>query len=68
MTWFGAAVVQQALWAASPGPGGPAAVLLTLAYSSALYGALALWLLCARRLVSRSTASEGLVSSAGGPR
>jgi glycosyl transferase family 87 len=49
VAWFGTAVVQQALWAAAPPRDGSASWVLTLAYSSALYGAFALWLLFARR-------------------
>jgi glycosyl transferase family 87 len=67
MTWFGAAVLQQALWAASPIPGGSGSAVLTLVYSSAFYGALALWLLFARRLFTRTSGvPDGLVSSAAG--
>jgi predicted outer membrane lipoprotein len=67
VTWFGAAVLQQALWVASPIPGGSGSALFTLAYSSALYGALALWLLFARRLFTRTSGmGDGLVSSVAG--
>lgn len=48
-TWVGGALVQQLLWAAPPPKGGPLAPLVTLGQSAALYGALALWLLFARR-------------------
>jgi glycosyl transferase family 87 len=65
--WFGGAVVQQALWAAAPELSVWSSWPLTLAYSAALYGALALWLLFARRVVSRSSvAAGGLVSSGAG--
>jgi hypothetical protein len=50
VTWFGTALVEQALWAAAPSPGGSASWILTLAYSSALYGAFGLWLLFVRRV------------------
>jgi hypothetical protein len=48
--WFGGALVQQGLWMAAPPKAGAAAPLVTLATSAALYGALALWLVFARRL------------------
>ena len=48
--WFGGAVVQQVLWMAPPPKAGLTAPLVTLATSAALYGALALWLVFARRL------------------
>jgi glycosyl transferase family 87 len=50
VAWFGTAVIQQALWAAAPPRDGSASWVLTLAYSAALYGAVALWLLFVRRL------------------
>lgn len=48
--WFGGALVQQVLWMAPPPKAGPAAPVVNLATSAALYGALALWLVFARRL------------------
>jgi Glycosyltransferase family 87 len=69
VTWFAAAVLEQVLWAASPALAGQTSPVLTLAFSSALYGAIALWLLFARRLMPRPvTAPDALVWSAGGRR
>jgi hypothetical protein len=49
-TWFASAVAWGALWAASPGTGGSLSGLVTLLWSSSLYGLLALWWLFARCL------------------
>ncbi|MGA3058691.1 MAG: glycosyltransferase 87 family protein, partial [Candidatus Limnocylindrales bacterium] len=49
-TWFGSALVWTIVWAIEPPASGPLAPVVTLAWSSSLYGLLALWCLFARRL------------------
>jgi alpha-1,2-mannosyltransferase len=49
-TWFGAALVWTMVWAMNLVAGGPLAPIVTLLWSSSLYGLLALWWLMARRL------------------
>jgi hypothetical protein len=49
-TWFGAAVAWTVVWAVNPVAAGPLAPVVTLLWSSSLYGLLALWWLMARRL------------------
>jgi hypothetical protein len=51
-TWLGAALVWTAVWALNPkaAAAGPCGPVVTLAWSSSLYGMLALWWLFARRL------------------
>jgi alpha-1,2-mannosyltransferase len=48
--WFGSALVWAALWAIEPRATGQLGPILTLLWSSSLYGMLALWWLLARRL------------------
>ncbi|HEY5486063.1 MAG TPA: glycosyltransferase family 87 protein [Candidatus Limnocylindrales bacterium] len=49
-TWFGSSIVWAAQWAIEPRATGQVGPILTLLWSSSLYGMLALWLLLARRL------------------
>jgi hypothetical protein len=49
-TWFGAAVLWAVVWAVEPARSGPFSALVTLLWSSSLFGLLALWWLFARRL------------------
>ncbi len=48
--WFGTSFVWAAVWAVEPSRSGVAAPIVTLLWSSSLYGLLALWLCLARRL------------------
>jgi hypothetical protein len=48
--WFGSAIVWAALWAIEPRATGQLGAIVTLLWSSSLYGMLALWWLLARRL------------------
>jgi hypothetical protein len=57
-TWFGAAVAWTVVWAVNPVAAGPLAPIVTLLWSSSLYGLLALWWLMARRLF----AADGLAA------
>jgi hypothetical protein len=50
--WFGTAILWAAQWAIEPPADGHLGSLVTLLWSSSLYGMLALWLLMARRLVA----------------
>jgi hypothetical protein len=50
VTWFGCAVAWAAVWAVEPPAAGPLSAVVTLAWSSSLYGLLALWILFVRRL------------------
>lgn len=63
--WFGGAIIEQVLWMAPPAKSGPAAPLVTLGQSAALYGALALWLVFARRIRTAAivAAAEGAARS-----
>ncbi len=49
-TWFGTALVWTAVWAMNLVAAGPLAPVVTLLWSSSLYGLLALWWLMGRRL------------------
>jgi hypothetical protein len=51
LVWFGGAVVEQVLWAATPAAAEPVTGLATLGWSSALYGAVAFWLVFVRRVL-----------------
>ncbi|MDQ6793644.1 MAG: DUF2029 domain-containing protein [Chloroflexota bacterium] len=62
--WFGGALIQQVLWMAPPPKAGPAAPVVTLATSTALYGALALWLVFARRLGAPAIVARSRVTPA----
>lgn len=57
-TWFASAVGWGALWAANPGPGGALSNLVTLLWSSSIYGMLALWWLFARRLARPASSDQ----------
>jgi hypothetical protein len=48
--WFGSALVWAAVWVIEPPASGPLAPIVTLAWSSSLYGLVALWCLLVRRL------------------
>ncbi len=48
--WFGSALLWAAIWGISPAPSVPLAPLVTLLWSTSLYGLLALWWLFVRRL------------------
>jgi hypothetical protein len=50
--WFGTAILWAAQWAIEPPADGQLGSVVTLLWSSSLYGMLALWLLMARRLVA----------------
>jgi hypothetical protein len=67
-TWFASAAVWGALWAASPGTGGSLSGLVTLLWSSSLYGLLALWWLFARCLARDASPDQAAAASErGGP-
>lgn len=57
--WLAGSVVQLLLWVRPPGKDGPLAPAVTLAQSAALYGALALWWLFARRVWRGSGEAPG---------
>ena len=50
--WFGTAILWAAQWAIEPPADGQLGSVVTLLWSSSLYGMLALWLLMARRLIA----------------
>ena len=50
IVWFGSAICWAAQWAIEPQASGQLGSVLTVLWSSSLYGMLALWLLLARRL------------------
>jgi alpha-1,2-mannosyltransferase len=60
--WFGSAFVWAAVWAIEPPAPGPLAAVVTLAWSSSLYGLLALWCLFARRLRPGQDSAEATIS------
>jgi hypothetical protein len=51
--WFGSAILWAAQWAVEPRAAGAVGSVVTLLWSSSLYGMLALWLLMARRLLAQ---------------
>ena len=51
--WFGSALAWAAIWAIEPSPAGPLSTVVNLAWSTSLFGMLALWLTLARRLLRR---------------
>jgi hypothetical protein len=54
--WFGSALAWAAVWAIEPPPDGPLSAVVNLAWSLSLFGLLALWWLCARRLAAEPAA------------
>ena len=64
--WFGSAVVWSVLWGLEPPAVGPLAAVVTLLWSTSLYGLLALWVLCARRLLAVAARLPSLMTSSGG--
>ena len=61
-TWLGTAFLWAAVWAIEPSPAGALAPIVTLIWSSSLYGLLALWLLLARRLRGAQTSGAVTIS------
>jgi hypothetical protein len=62
VTWFGSALAWAAVWAIEPQASGPLALVVTLAWSSSLYGLLALCCLFARRLRLGQDSAEATIS------
>ena len=60
--WFGSAVVWAGVWAVEPPASGPLSALVTLLWSSSLYGLLALWWLFARRLATQPLPASTTIS------
>ncbi len=60
--WFGSALVWAAVWAIEPPASGPLAPIVTLAWSSSLYGLVALWCLFVRRLWPNQVAAGATIS------
>jgi hypothetical protein len=60
--WFGSALVWAAVWAIEPSASGPLAPIVTLAWSSSLYGLVALWCLFVRRLRPGQDSAETTIS------
>jgi hypothetical protein len=60
--WFGSALVWAAVWAIEPPAAGPLAPIVTLAWSSSLYGLVALWCLFVRRLRPGQVSAETTIS------
>jgi hypothetical protein len=60
--WFGSALVWAAVWAIEPPAAGPLAPVVTLAWSSSLYGLVALWCLFVRRLRPGQVSAEATIS------
>jgi hypothetical protein len=63
--WFGSAVLWAAIWAVEPTSAGPLAPLVTLLWSSSLYGLLALWWLLARRMDDGHTTPQAAIPGPG---
>ena len=61
--WFGSAVFWAVVWAVEPHASGPFAPIVTLLWSSSLYGLLALWWLFARRLTTAERPDQAAASS-----
>ncbi|MGZ6273588.1 MAG: glycosyltransferase family 87 protein [Candidatus Limnocylindrales bacterium] len=60
--WFGSAIVWALVWAIEPPASGPLTPIVTLAWSSSLYGLVALWFLFTRRLRFVRDQTEATIS------
>ena len=59
--WFGSSVLWAAQWSIEPAASGPLGGVVTLLWSSSLYGMLALWWLLARRLTAAALRPSGTI-------